>query len=572
MLFTVQCIDDGLLDSPNAVSPENVDPDFLLNNIQMQVRGLYASAAGTGATMTRMRHLHGDTFGNAFTPGSFNAVYNNAYSSILIDIQNLLDVTEVDSDSEGLHFHRGKAKVLKAYTLILLVDVFGDVPFSEALLGAERFNPELDSGESVYEHALALLDEAIGDLENDNRIGLPSNDLYYGHVSAGNREAAWVRTANTIKLKAYLNTDNVNAINDLIDDNNLILENSQNFTFDYSTNDTNPDSRHPLFSGNYVDLAASYMALNYMNMLLNDKALPDPRTRYYFYRQTNEDTDDTGENTCVGTNAPSHFTDDDPWCYPEGAGANQGWWGRNYLIDDGIPPDRGLRTTFGVYPAGGQFDANQAVSVDEDMGLAGAGFEPILMSSFTHFMLAEAQHRLGAQGDALTSLQTAVRRSLTAVRNFGASVAEAEVQAQIDAAIDELDDPTEAEIEAIEEEWNALLISEDEDEDINVYVGFVTTRWNNNTSDAERLRNIAKEYYLALWPNGYEAYNLMRRTQYPDRDDNLQPARAASPGDWYRSFLYPATLVERNSNVSQKTDRLVGPFWDPHSGSDKFNF
>ena len=65
----------------------------------------------------------------------------------------------------------------------------------------------------------------------------------------------------------------------------------------------------------------------------------------------------------------------------------------------------------------------------------------------------------------------------------------------------------------------------------------------------------------------------MRRTGFPDRDDNLQPAREPNPGTWYRSVLYPADMVERNSNVDQKatSDLAVGPFWDT-STSTKFDF
>lgn len=559
MLFTVQCIDEDLLNSPNAITPEEVDPDFLLNNIQMQTRSVYRSAASIGGQNTRMRYMFGDTYGNAWSPTSFNGIYNTAYASVLIDIKNLLEVTDVEADEEGLHFHRGIAKTLKAFTLMIIVDNFGDMPFSEALLGSERFNPELDTGESIYNAALDLLDEAIADFDNDNRLGMPSNDLFYGGTSTANRIDRWTRTANTLKLKAYLNTENVSGINAFDPADDLIVSNSHNFTFDYSTTDTNPDSRHPDFSNNYVDLASAYMAVNYLNMLLNDKNDWDPRIRYYFYRQTNEDPDDVNLNTCVNVFAPPHFDEDDPFCL-----LGDGWWGRDHLIDDGIPPDRGLRTTFGVYPAGGQFDANQSASVNEEMGMAGAGFDPILMASFTHFMLAEAVVRLGASGNAEDHLETAVRLSMAAVRNFGEPIAVAEVEAQIEAAIEAADDPTDEEIDDIREEWEALLISDD---DIDDYVDVVLNRFNSDP-----LRTVAKEFYLALWPNGYEAYNLMRRTQFPDSDDHLQPARAPEPGDWYRSLLYPSNLVERNSNVDQKTNRLVGPFWDPHSGSDKFNF
>jgi hypothetical protein len=132
MLFTVQCevIDSGLLDSPNAPSPENVDPNLLLNNIQMNARSVYAGAASLGGEMSRMRYMFGSTYGNAYTASSFNAVYQNAYSNLFIDVKNLLPIAE----DRGLYFHMGIAKTLQAYALITLVDVFGDVPYSGGLV------------------------------------------------------------------------------------------------------------------------------------------------------------------------------------------------------------------------------------------------------------------------------------------------------------------------------------------------------------------------------------------------------------------------------------------------------
>lgn len=569
VLFTAQCtlIDEELLDSPNSVSPSAVNPDFLLNSIQVEARNIYRTAAGVGANLSRMRHLGGTTFGNAYSPESFSAVYSNAYSDLFIDVQNLLPL--VDNPERGLYFHAGIARTLKAYTMLVMVDMFGDMPYSEAL-NPTNFNPGLDDDAAIYAEAIAILDTAILNFQNQNRRALPANDFYFDAevTTAADFQDRWVRVANTIKLKALLNTGNTSAINTLINDaaNSLIVDAAHDFTFDYSTNFTNPDSRHPDFGNNYDDLANSYMAVSYMNMLLNDKNTMDPRMRYYFYRQTTEDPTDVNLNTCINAFPGQHFDGDDPFCL-----LGDGWWGRDYLINDGIPPDQGLRTTFGVYPVGGQFDLDQGESVDREMALQGAGFEPILMSSYTHFMIAEAQLRLNNDpAAARTFLESAIRESFTTVQAFGEPVATPIVEAQIEADIAALEAAqdsaaTTEQIDNITALQNAKLIS---DTDIDTYVNGVLATYDGGA----QLRTIAKEYYFALWPNGYEAFNLMRRTNLPDRADNLQPTRTGSPGDWYRSLLYPANMVDRNSSIDQKTNRLAGPFWDTATPRDKFNF
>lgn len=542
MLFTAQCefIDEDLLTSPNSVSPDQVDPDFLLNEIQMDTRSVFATASGIGANLSRMRYLFGTTYGNAYTANNFNGVYTTGYSGVLIDVKNLLEIGE----ARGLEKHMGVAKILQAYVMLMVVDMYGNAPYEEALQGGENFNPALEDGSSIYSKAITLLDEAIVHL--DTEVPFPADDLYFGDAS--DQEAAWTKLAKTLQLKAHLNTGNATAANALITEGDLILANADNFVFRYSTNDTDPDSRHPLFGANYDNLAGSYMSVGYMNLMLNDKFYDngsgnsfsrDPRVPYYFYRQTTAELSSfsTNENRCITESAPGHFGPDDPFCIiydPDGAEV-AGYWGRDHLIDDGIPPDNGLRTTFGVYPVGGKYDVGAGGATDRDDGLAGAGMEPMLMSSFTHFMIAEVELELNSDpAAARASLETAIRRSMNAVADFADG--EDTVSPITNAGIDD-------------------------------YVDYVLFDWDTNTAPADRLETLATEYYIALFPNGYEAYNLLRRTGEPR--DALQPAKNASPGDWFYTLLYPSNMVERNSNVTQK-ERTERVFWDTRGATFDF--
>ena len=73
------------------------------------------------------------------------------------------------------------------------------------------------------------------------------------------------------------------------------------------------------------------------------------------------------------------------------------------------------------------------------------------------------------------------------------------------------------------------------------------------------MRVIAREYWLALYGNGIEAYNLYRRTGQPD---GMQPGLNPVVGKFPRSFIYPDAYVNRNSNAKQKADFGVKVFWD----------
>lgn len=524
MLLVVQCdiADDKSLNSPNAISPESVDPDYLLNSMQLSARNVYRSTASLGREMTRMGYMFGTTYQNAYNSQNFNTIYQTAYSSLFIDAKSLIPLAE----ERGLNFHVAIAKTLKAYALLTMVDVFGDVPYEEAL-DPSNFNPKLSAGKTVYDAALADLDDAIALLKAKDWLSAPKNDLYYGSKSSATRADAWLKAANTIKLKAYLNIGNLAGIDALSATGDLILTPADDFKFAYSINDVNPDSRHPLFVNNYLNGANNYMAVSYMNMLIFDKSIADPRIRYYFYRQETDGPTTIQENSCFGSQAPSWYSVNDPYCTFDPP--YEGYWGRDHLNDEGIPTDTDKRTIWGVYPAGGQFDANQSKVGNKDMGYAGEGFEPILMSSFTHFMLAEAAIRSNKPAVAKGHYDAGITASLETVRDFGAKLAKGT-------------------------NYEDLI-----DNTLATYLAEAGDNWNNEGA----MRANSKEYYFALFPNGLEAYNLMRRTGYPNRLDNLQPAvDSNNPGQWYNTFTYPAVMVERNSNISPKPDNKVRTFWD----------
>ena len=133
-----------------------------------------------------------------------------------------------------------------------------------------------------------------------------------------------------------------------------------------------------------------------MNLLANQYDNPDPRIRYYLYRQVSDfSAADVVTKECVTEiSTPSWWDANEPYCLVPNINGLDGFWGRNHLDDDGIPPDQQFRTVFGVYPVGGPFDddsfRNVSGSTAVSEGLAGAGISPILMSSYTNFMLAEA--------------------------------------------------------------------------------------------------------------------------------------------------------------------------------------
>lgn len=511
-----------LLDNPNTLNDKNADTDFYLNSIQLNFKDFFVDVTEEGMEITRILHMFGPTYPEEFAPSGFNDAWREAYSSILVNSRKLKPLAE----EKKQYGYVGISQTLEAYTVATLVDYFGDVPYTQAVSGTKFLNPKTDAGSDIYKALYSLLDEAIGNL---NKGGTkPKSDLYYN----GDYKK-WIKLANTLKIKLYLQTKLVNAdlskteINKIIAEGNYIKNADDDFKFSYGTSVNGPDSRHPIYARNFKASGgvADYMSNYYMNLLLNEFGVQDPRVRYYIYRQNATNSSNRTQQDCFETLRPSHYSFDEIYC---NLGGNPGYWGRDHGNENGIPPDTGLRATWGLYPIGGFFDNDkfQAVSSTE-ISTKGAGIEPIMMSSFVDFMLAEASLTLGTSGDAKTYLQEGISKSIQTVMNFNSNLADT----------------------------NFIPSTSS----IQTYKDKISSEYTAAASNDAKLDIIVKQYFIALWGNGVEAYNTFRRTGKPS---DVQPLVRESVTNAVRSFYYPEDYIINNSNATQKTDLYKKVFWD----------
>jgi len=600
VLLGTSCTLD-LTEDPNAVQPEDILPSLVLNSMQRNLAVLFQAASSRGMEMTRLQNAGSATYDRAVTPETFNALWASAYSSILSDANILI----ASSDEVGYARHAGMARVIQAYTIMLLVDYFGDVPFSEAFQGSANFNPALDNQTALYEQVIDILDQAKLDLTTNrttavvpgylNPITPVITDSYYN-----NNYTRWVRLANALKLKLYLNlrlsdpgraTTEINAlISDITATGGFPTAQNENFVWRYGLTTGNPDARHPRFVANYPAGGGNYMSnwlIWHMYHAYDATSVNatvgqgDPRMRFYFYRQTNLNSSNANEIRCLTENVPSHYpsstgtaivpnaiagippmgvginhpTNDaaDPawsrtFCYP----SDKGYWGRDHVDPQGIPPDGLLRTAWGAYPSGGRFDANVNAGVSATIGMRGAGIQPIMMRSFVQFMLAEANLFLGTGATTARLLyENGIRNSMTDVRDW-AVVGTYDITTGVTAS------PNEAGT------INGFYSAANYTTDVNNYVTTALAAFDDRiaVSPAEAMNYVAREYWVASFGNGVEAYNLYRRTGQPS---GMQPVINPSPGPFPQSFWYPANAANLNANIEQKPGLNISVFWDTNS-------
>ncbi|GER60744.1 hypothetical protein ULMA_28520 [Patiriisocius marinus] len=512
-----------LLENPNDINIESADPNFVLNSIQLSFNTIFQGefVLGNFRDGVNSSSMQITRMINQF--GQYNSIVDdntlvNSWSNAYRMFANVDLIEQIDAnDPDGIPYHVGVAQVLEAYTYMILVDYLGDVPFTEANRPIEFPTPGLDSGESIYAAQIALLDTAIGNLSADTNI-LPIDIYYNGEAFDANN---WIALANTLKLRAALNTGDGAAISAL-SSQNIIDTVEEDFQFSYS-NTLEPESRHPFFVNNYLATANTYLSNPYYDYLnagdtnapFVENGIADPRLRFYIYRQRDEEP--SGSNLPCAGNAIYDY------CY-----VGNKYWGRDHADDEGLPNDGPKKSTYGVYPAGGAFDKNDFVRArDVSESMEGVGITPIYLSSFTHFALAEAALTLGTGGNALALMTQGIQLSMDKVLDFNTL---------------DTDGADGTDYEAT----NA---------DVSDYIARVTAEY-NGASAAGKEEIVAREWYLAAFGNGVEPYNTYRRTGYPTLQSPIIPA-----GEFPRIYRYPNTATTANPNIDQQplTNQV---FWD----------
>jgi len=543
-------------ENPNQVTPDQANLNDLYNSVQQEFVEFYEDYWFESASIVRMVAATGGfTYFNNFGPEGFSNGWTTSYAEFLPDARAVIE----NATARNLPIHSGTAKIMEAMVIMSLVDMFGDVPYSEALQGIEVISPTADNGADVYAAAEALLDDAIAELEGAGGAAAPANDLFYN----GDPDS-WITLAKTIKLRNAVTTRLIDpnaatsTINALVSEGDLIDEEGEDFTFPYGTNQLNPNSRHPFYNNAYEAADGTYMSTYYMWLLRAEKedadgnTLVDPRIRFYFYRQTDGPSDNVNDYSCFFSELPdqafkpSHYTAVDPdlpYCLP----SEDGYWGRDHLNNEGIPPDGFLRSVYGLYPGGGKFDDNSFISTQNNGvdGAQGEGIQPFMLASFVDFLRAEAALTLGTNDDARALLESGIRKSMEKVLGFAELVDLSQVVGQ---DLDGNDVTAE----------QAYLPTDD---DVQEYVDYVLAEYDAADADG-KLDIVVKEYFIALWGNGIEAYNLYRRTGKPN---NMMPSLEPSPGEFIRSHFYPANYVNLNSNATQKNNLTERVFWDDGS-------
>ena len=136
---------------------------------------------------------YSDEFKYNVTSSFYSATFDNVYANPLKQYQVLNNLTDTKYD-----YYKAIAKVMKAFHFQILVDTYGDIPYSEALGRSLLATPKYDDAQTIYEDLIVQLTDAIALIKNapENVVVPGADDCMFG----GDMET-WIKFANTLKLR-----------------------------------------------------------------------------------------------------------------------------------------------------------------------------------------------------------------------------------------------------------------------------------------------------------------------------------------------------------------------------------
>lgn len=431
----------------------------------------------------------------------------------------LPDLNAIIERREEAPIYTGIAKLLKAYMFSGIVDLWGDMPYSEAGDPVNFKFPKFDDDMAIYAAMFPLIDEAIADLGAGGTKPAADDLIYGGDV------AKWVKFANSLKLNLYNRVRlttlyDAGAVNALLAQNNFMSSAADDFELDYTTTIT-PENRNPAYVREYAQNSPAYYISPYFFLLMNGEqacqnslmvGIQDPRIPYYFYNQL----------------APGE-TAQNPESYRNGEFLSI-WFG-SFDRDPFEGFDQNIsQTIVGLYPVGGAYDDGSGVNANQNMGTKGSGPQRLLTAADIDFVRAELALTMSTTDDARALLLSGMNKAfaevnIAAAAGGGPALDAAEITSYTDAVL------------ALYDAANAT----------------------------GKLEIIMTQKWIQAFGSGLDSYNDIRRTGFPEVCDPAQDLNEFST----QTNPYPVSLpynlndLTTNGNAPPQRDQYSDRvFWD----------
>lgn len=195
---------------PNRVTDDNITPELLFpqaahatgarsasGNFQFidNWMGYWAQSGDFAIQQDETTYNIDFTFGDALWQNQYNVLFD-------------LNLVKVKAQAKGDSVLAGASMVLSAKLFQDLVDIFGNIPYSQAFKNNQYTQPAFDDAKTIYASLQTSLDSAIIYLKGPVRSSFETADV----VTGGDTDL-WIKFANTLKLRLLIRQSETSGFN-----------------------------------------------------------------------------------------------------------------------------------------------------------------------------------------------------------------------------------------------------------------------------------------------------------------------------------------------------------------------
>lgn len=290
LAITISCNDDSLTDlNVDTKNPTSVPAASLLGNAQ---KNLFDQMVNTNVNTNNFRlfvqHWTETTY---LDESRYDILQRNVpdnhwraiYRDILRDLKEAYDITlkektVTNAELKAKNNRLAIIDLLSVYSYSILVDTFGDIPYSQSLNPNKYPSPAYDKASEIYKDLFERVNDDIANLDSSFSSFGATDFIYSGNVSK------WKKFANSLKLRMAITVADEPTLGALAKTSaeeavaaGVFSSHVDNATIHYLSTqpNTNPLYTDLVSSGRY-DFVAAEPLVNKMN------SLNDPRRPLYY--------------------------------------------------------------------------------------------------------------------------------------------------------------------------------------------------------------------------------------------------------------------------------------------------
>lgn len=216
------------------------------------------------------------------------------YRDILNDLKDAKSIVQDNNDLASIKANKlGMIELLEVFAWHIIVDTFGDVPYTQALNSGETLLPAYDDDQAIYTDLFRRIDGALLLLEPGG-VSFADADLIYGGDSD-----KWIAFGNSLRLKMAVRVADSDAGMASQEASKAILggviqTSDGNFAYPF---EADPPNTNPLWTSLVQSGRSDFIVANtFVDLIV---PLNDPRTTVYM-----DDNQIPYIGGTYGTNAP----------------------------------------------------------------------------------------------------------------------------------------------------------------------------------------------------------------------------------------------------------------------------